>query len=543
MQYAALHGRSLVVLALLTAILLSVLILANAFVGLPLFVVVLITLVMVALQFLLAPVIMDFIYAIRWVQPAQLGPEAAAFLQQVCADHRIPVPRVGIINDGHPTAFTYGNWPGNARVVVSSGLLEVLDAEEVKAVVAHEVGHITHWDFVVMTLAAVVPMVLYYIYRTLIRVQPGGSGRNGGQVRAALTAAAVAALVLYYVSQYIVLFLSRVREYYADAFAARATWNPRALASALVKIAYGLVAAEERQQGKSARERAQSDGWRLAGAMNIFDLNAARALAAAAATAAATAGADPLQAEGFRRASRWERFHPWAWLCELQSTHPLAVHRIHRLSDQAAEIGQAPFFALDDEAPPGMWRLFWGDLFALYSPWAAVLVLAAGWLVANPVVAVLGAILAGVLLLRSFFFRYRSSFAPQQVLDLLGEVAVSAVRPVPCVLEGEIIGRGVPGYFLSEDLVLQDATGYILLDYRHPLRLLEWFFALFRARRLVGRRVRVYGWYRRAPVPFVEIRRVETDDGQVHTSHVYTVKLLGIVVLTGLLAAAAAVLI
>ena len=71
---------------------------------------------------------------------------------------------LGIVDDGNPNAFTFGRTPRDARIWISRGLLERLDERELDAVVTHEVGHIKHWDFAVMTLAAVVPMVLYLAY-------------------------------------------------------------------------------------------------------------------------------------------------------------------------------------------------------------------------------------------------------------------------------------------------------------------------------------------------------------------------------------------
>jgi hypothetical protein len=104
------------------------------------------------------------------------------------------------------------------------------------------------------------------------------------------------------------------------------------------------------------------------------------------------------------------------------------------------------------------------------------------------------------------------------VSALLKKVKVSGVRGVPVALQGKVIGRGVPGYIISEDLVLQDATGFILLDYKQPLALFQWIFALTRAAGLIGRDISVKGWYRRAPVPYLELRSFVCD-GQESTCY------------------------
>jgi heat shock protein HtpX len=109
------------------------------------------------------------------------------------------------------------------------------------------------------------------------------------------------------------------------------------------------------------------------------------------------------------------------------------------------------------------------------------------------------------------------------VKDLVSEVKVSGVRSIPGTLEGKIIGRGVPGLFYSEDLVLQDSTGFIILDYRQPLRFLEFLFGLFKAEHLIGRSGTAQGWYRRAPRPYFEMRRILLEGGEQIVSYSYPV--------------------
>ncbi len=107
-------------------------------------------------------------------------------------------------------------------------------------------------------------------------------------------------------------------------------------------------------------------------------------------------------------------------------------------------------------------------------------------------------------------FSYRRGLFPHEtVAGLLGRVKVSGVRTVPVTLAGRIIGKGVPGLVWSEDFVLQDSTGIMLLDYRQPFGLWDFFFGAFRAETLQGQEVRVAGWYRRNPSPSLIIDRIE----------------------------------
>jgi heat shock protein HtpX len=100
------------------------------------------------------------------------------------------------------------------------------------------------------------------------------------------------------------------------------------------------------------------------------------------------------------------------------------------------------------------------------------------------------------------------------VEGLVSEVDVSHITPIPCIMEGEIIGRGVPGLFWSDDLVLRDDSGFLTLQYRQPFGFLEFLFGWLKAGKYVGRPARVYGWYRRAPGPYVEVQRIEMLDGR-----------------------------
>src|SRR5262249_17393815 len=158
-----------------------------------------------------------WVYSFDWVQPDQLPPHLRSFIERVCTENKMKFPSMGLIHDGAPTAFTYGHHPSNARVVISQGILDLLEPAEVEAVVAHELGHARNWDMALMTLANLVPLLLFYIYYLGIRL--GGRGRG----RDYTVLVALGAYVLYIVSEYLVLWFSRTREYFADRFAGQAT--------------------------------------------------------------------------------------------------------------------------------------------------------------------------------------------------------------------------------------------------------------------------------------------------------------------------------
>src|SRR5262249_28791362 len=161
---SALARRSAAVLALLFGLLFAVGIGFMWYLRQPLWLAALFALVIVGAQYAAGPWIIGLIYKIRWVEPEAIHPDFARWYREACALRKIPVPPFGILDDGKPNAFPYGHTPADARVVVTSGLLQMLTAEEAHAVVAHELGHVANRDFIVMTVASAVPILLYVIY-------------------------------------------------------------------------------------------------------------------------------------------------------------------------------------------------------------------------------------------------------------------------------------------------------------------------------------------------------------------------------------------
>ena len=412
-------------------------------------------------------------------------------------------------------------------------MIELLEPAELEAVVAHELGHVRNWDMALMTVANLVPFILFYIYRVAIRLGDRGKKEYTWIVY-------IGAYVLYVISQYIVLWFSRTREYFADRFSGKVTGNPNALARALVKIAYGLAAqvpAEEKakseETGKKKKKNAArpSDPYEAVNALNIFDQKAAVSLVTASATGTDAAHLDTEQVKG---AMQWDLWNPWALYYELHSTHPLVAKRLLYLSDQAAHQEQEPFIIFDRRQPESYWDDFLVDLFMMVLPtlcfllgiaaFIGTLLLAPGIGPVRALVWLAGGIaLAGIGSLIKTHRVYRKDFFPHlSIAALLHKVKVSAVRPVPATVTGTVIGKGVPGLIWSEDFVLKDRTGILFLNYRQPLALWNWLFGLLRAERYQGKEVRVRGWYRRSPVPYLEIYHLDVVDGSQPSRNCYS---------------------
>jgi len=173
----------------------------------------------------------------REVTPEQ-APELHGMIDRLCALADMPKPRVGIADMAIPNAFATGRSPERSVVCVTTGILRTLDAEEMEAVLAHELSHVAHRDVLVMTVASSAGIAAGMLTRG---AQYGGLGLFGGRrdnnngVPVWLVVLVVS-LVVYAISFFLLKLLSRYRELAADRAGAYLTMKPAALASALQKI-------------------------------------------------------------------------------------------------------------------------------------------------------------------------------------------------------------------------------------------------------------------------------------------------------------------
>lgn len=155
----------------------------------------------------------------------------------------LPMPTVYIVPDADPNAFVTGTKPGEAHLAVTSGLLEVLNRDELQAVVAHEMGHVKNEDTRLMTIIAGLGGAILLLRDVMIRTtfhSRGGSRREGKGGNPLVVLVLVVWVLSWILAPIIIrlmaMAVSRGREYLADAMAAQFTRNPAALADALAKI-------------------------------------------------------------------------------------------------------------------------------------------------------------------------------------------------------------------------------------------------------------------------------------------------------------------
>jgi len=213
----------------------------NAIMG-PLLIPFILTIIFVLIQFLIGPSVVARAMRLRYLKPGE-KPWLEKTVQELAEKDHLPTPRIAICPMKEPNAFTYGRTSKGATLAVTDGLLNTLNEQEVRGVIGHELGHIKHKDYMMITVLSVLPLLAYMVARVAFTSAYYSGGQRSSKSDNAGTLiliAGVLSLFVYFIFMLIVRAVSRTREFYADAYSARTTEDPKSLQSSLVKISTKL---------------------------------------------------------------------------------------------------------------------------------------------------------------------------------------------------------------------------------------------------------------------------------------------------------------
>jgi heat shock protein HtpX len=269
--------------------------------------------VMLLIQYLIGPKMVEWSMKIRYVSEAEY-PSLHNMVAEMAQKANIPKPRIGIANVPIPNAFAFGRWKSDGRVCVTDQIMRLLSPEELKAVIGHEIAHLKHRDVAVITTLSVIPMIMWYIaWSTMF---------SGGRERGNAVIIGIFAFLMYMITNLLVLYASRIREYYADERSVKLGNTPQSLASALYKLVYGSarVNKEELKHIEGLKAFFVNDPSRA--------LTEIRELSQMDRDRSGTIDQHELMMLSTKKVkvSTADKF------MELMSTHPNMVKRVHRLS-------------------------------------------------------------------------------------------------------------------------------------------------------------------------------------------------------------------
>jgi heat shock protein HtpX len=205
--------------------------------------------VFLGFQYLISPSIVSWTMRVKWVSEKE-APELHQMVAELAREAGLPKPKVGVSQLTMPNAFAFGRTQGDGRVCVTQGILNILSRDELKAVLGHEMSHIKHRDMAVITLLSAIPLIMYWIAWSMMWGGASGGRRQGGGYAVLI---GLGAFLLYFITNLLVLYGSRIREYYADAGSIQLGNMPHHLATALYKLVYG----DARFKGKEELKRVE----------------------------------------------------------------------------------------------------------------------------------------------------------------------------------------------------------------------------------------------------------------------------------------------
>jgi heat shock protein HtpX len=193
------------------------------------------SLAMMFIQYMIGPKIVEWTMHIKTANRQEYA-SLYQMVESLAMKAQIPVPKIGIAQIPLPNAFAYGRTIRDGRVCVTEGILRLLNEDELKAVLGHELSHLKNRDVLTITLLSVIPMIMYRIAWHFLFYGRRRNDRGGNTALIGLVA-----FIFYFITNLLVLYASRIREYFADKGSVLLGNSPSSLASSLYKLVYGAA--------------------------------------------------------------------------------------------------------------------------------------------------------------------------------------------------------------------------------------------------------------------------------------------------------------
>jgi heat shock protein HtpX len=282
-------------------------------------------------QWLLSPYLVSAVYKVKELSRKD-NPEIYSIVEQLSLKSKISPPKLMLAQIAMPNAFAYGSPLTGNRVAVTQGLLNTLDKGEIEAVIGHELGHLKHRDVQIMMTVSFLPTLFYFIGYSLILSGVFGGGRNqsnsGGGGNNALIG--IAFMAFSWILGIFTLYLSRLREYYADRHSVAVVEN------GAEKLSTGLLTIvnenkNQKRYQRSSGRRNQKDNNASFKALFISNPDKAEADAEKLYTnnAAGSNKQEILKEALSKKVTGAEKF------AELFATHPNIIKRLKAIQTQA----------------------------------------------------------------------------------------------------------------------------------------------------------------------------------------------------------------
>lgn len=174
-------------------------------------------------------------------------PTLHAIVENLISKANLPKPKIAVIKTDVPNAFATGKGPKSSVVAVTTGLLRILEKEELEGVIAHELSHVKHRDVTIITLASLFSTIAWFIMHSAMFSGMYGGYGHGRQQGGGVWLMFIVAAIVWFMSFLIIRAISRYREFVADRGAAFMTGQPKYLSRALMKISGQIKVAPKKE--------------------------------------------------------------------------------------------------------------------------------------------------------------------------------------------------------------------------------------------------------------------------------------------------------